>query len=233
MNRPTGIQEQIQPDFFLRVAHRFIPDMIVTHDWAEALEFFERYSVIVAKQSNSCGGRGVFKVWYEASQFKVDNLQLGTRAFPDFAQVMSYLLGPTVQPVQLMPYLSRVDQGDKRIIVVDGEIYGAFLRRSRSGYWVNNISGDGESFLAKITAEEQLAIEETVSQYQRRGLHTLGYDFLMDADGTWRLSEINAGNIGGFAQLERLTHEPIMDRLITWLIDFAQAEQRILVEAMP
>ncbi|MEL6816582.1 MAG: hypothetical protein AAFP03_17500, partial [Cyanobacteria bacterium J06598_3] len=53
-----------------------------------------------------------------------------------------------------------------------------------------------------------------------------GYDFLMDDDGTWRISEINAGNIGGFARLELLTGQPVMNRLIDWLIEYAQRSQR-------
>ncbi len=58
--------------------------------------------------------------------------------------------------------------------------------------------------------------------YQQRGLHTLGYDFLLDDQGSWCISEINAGNIGGFARLEQLTGKPIMKKLIDWLITFAQ-----------
>ena len=229
VNRPTGIQEQIQPDFLLKVAHRFTPDMIVTHNWVEALAFFEQHSTIVAKQANSCGGKGVYKIWYESGQFRVDNLLAGTRLFSHFSQVMAYLQGPTAPPLLLMRYLNRVNQGDKRIVVVNGEIYGAFLRRSKSGYWVNNIRSDGECSLAEITPEEQDAIESTVESYHRRGLHTLGYDFLMDEDGIWRVSEINAGNIGGLTQLERLTQQPIMDRLIMDLIRLAKSGEKVLV----
>ena len=121
-----------------------------------------------------------------------------------------------------MRYLKRVDEGDKRVVVVDGEIYGAYIRRSQSGHWVNNVSGDGECTLAEITDAEREAIAKTVGHYRDRGLHTLGYDFLMDNDGTWRISEINAGNIGGFARLELLTNKPVVERLISWMIEFAQ-----------
>ncbi len=40
----------------------------------------------------------------------------------------------------------------------------------------------------------------------------------MDDDGTWVLSEINAGNIADYGILEELYDE----RLISWLIDFAR-----------
>ncbi|MEM9447348.1 MAG: YheC/YheD family protein [Cyanobacteria bacterium P01_E01_bin.6] len=222
VNRPSSKKEQMKPDFLLKVAQHFIPDAVVTSDWQEAQDFFERHHVIVAKQHNSCGGRGVYKIWYEHQSFHINNVLARTRSFTSFVEVMRYLQQGRLEPLQFYRYLNRVDAGDKRVVVVDGEIYGSYLRRSKSGHWVNNVSADGECLLADITVDEVNAIRQTVHHYQRLGLHTLGYDFLMDDDGTWRISEINAGNIGGFARLELLTGEPMMNRLTDWLIAFAR-----------
>ncbi|NER39047.1 MAG: hypothetical protein F6J93_34695 [Oscillatoria sp. SIO1A7] len=223
VNSPTNKKEQIEPDFLLKVAAPFLPETIVTSDWQKAQSFFEAHGTIVAKQYNSCGGRGVFKIWYQNGCFQIDNLLAGTREFANFSAAMPYLQGGSNKPVQFIRYLKRVNEGDKRIVVVDGEIYGAYIRRSKSGHWVNNVSGDGESFLAEIAPEEREAIEGTVEHYRSRGLLTLGYDFLMDEGGTWRISEINAGNVGGFARLELLSQQPVMERLISWLVGFASS----------
>ena len=222
VNRPSSKKEQIKPDFLFRVAKDWIPETLITSDWQAAQAFFETYQVIVAKQYNSCGGRGVYKIWYKNQVFHVDNLWTGAQTFSSFAEVVNRLQTGTSEPLQFCRYLNRVNAGDKRVVVVDGEIYGSYLRRSKSGHWINNVSGDGECTLAEITTDEIDAIRQTVGHYQQLELHTLGYDFLMDDDGTWRISEINAGNIGGFARLELLTGEPVMDRLINWLIEFAQ-----------
>ena len=226
LNSPTGIEVQIEPEFLSQVASAYTPEMIVTENWTKALAFFERHHTIVAKQFNSCGGRGVFKLWYENSRFKVDNFTLGLQSFADFSQAFAYLQGTTHKPLQFVRYLTRVGAGDKRVVVVNGEIYGAYVRRSKSGHWINNVSHDGECFLAEVTTAEKEAIADTVEQYRRRGLMTLGYDFLQDEDGTWRISEINAGNIGGFARLELLTGEPVMDRFLDGLIKFAESIHR-------
>ncbi|NER19414.1 MAG: hypothetical protein F6J86_23470 [Symploca sp. SIO1B1] len=221
-NCPSQKKEQIKPDFLFKVAKEYIPEALITNEWTQALEFFEQFQIVVAKQANSCGGRGVFKIWYQNGVFQVDNFLKGTRAFTQFSEVMSYLQEGQITPIQFFRYLRRTDAGDKRIVVVGGEIYGAYLRRSKSGHWINNVGFDGECTLADITKEEVEAIEHTVGHYQTMGLHTLGYDFLLDDDGTWIISEINAGNIGGFARLEFLTGQPIMDRLVCWLIEYAQ-----------
>lgn len=226
VNSPTGIEAQIEPKFLSQVASAFTPEMIVTQNWAKALAFFERHHTVVAKQFNSCGGRGVFKIWYENNRFKVDNFSIGLQEFANFSQAFTYLQGTTHKPLQFVRYLSRVGAGDKRVVVVNGEIYGAYVRRSKSGHWINNVSSDGECFLADVTKAEREAIDGTVEHYRRRGLMTLGYDFLQDEDGTWRISEINAGNIGGFARLELLTGEPVMDRFLNWLIEFTESNRR-------
>lgn len=221
VNNPTGIKQQIQPQFLLESAGNFTPDMIVTNDREKAYTFWDTYQTIVAKQSNSCGGKGVFKIWYQGGKFQVDNLVMGSQYFSDFIEVMNYLQGANPEPIQFVRYLHQVNAGDKRIVVVDGEIYGAYIRRSQSGYWVNNVSGDGECFLAEISNKEHQAIQVTVENYRQLGLYTLGYDFLLDENDTWRISEINAGNVGGFARLELLTGKSIMHQFITWLIGFA------------
>ncbi len=225
VNRPSGKKEQMKSEFLLRIAKDYIPDTIVTADWTEALAFFQTFQTIVAKQANSCGGRGVFKIWYQNNAFHVDNILTGTCSFQQFETVMAQLQAGQTEPLQFCRYLQRTDVGDKRIVVVDGEIYGSYLRRSQSGHWVNNVSSDGTCTLSDITADELEAIQQTVGHYQALGLHTLGYDFLMDDDHTWRISEVNAGNIGGFARLELLTGEPVMDRLIGWLLEYARRPQ--------
>lgn len=229
VNRPSSKQAQLQPDFLLEVADGYIPDTLVTANWREALRFFERFQIIVAKQSNSCGGRGVFKIWYQNGTFQVDNILAGTRSFSLFTEVMTYLQVGQSAPIQFCRYLHRTDAGDKRVVVVEGEIYGSYLRRSKTGHWVNNVSSGGECTLADITPDEIAAIQQTVQHYQALGLHTLGYDFLLDDDGTWRISEINAGNIGGFARLELLTGQPVMARLVDWMIDYARRPRLRLV----
>ena len=225
VNSPTGKQTQMRSDFLPSIAKDYIPKTLVTSRYAEAIAFFEKHQTIVAKQANSCGGRGVFKIWYDSGYFQLDNILTGCGSFANFSQVMEFLQRGQSEPLQFCRYLHRTQEGDKRVVVVDGEIYGSYLRRSKSGHWVNNVSQDGECSLSEISEGERAAIRDTVGYYQALGLHTLGYDFLMDDDGTWKISEINAGNIGGFARLELLTGDPVMTRLTDWLLAFSKRSQ--------
>ncbi|MEM8641223.1 MAG: YheC/YheD family protein [Cyanobacteria bacterium P01_G01_bin.54] len=231
VNSPTGIEQQIEPNFLVKVAADYIPATIVTAEAAIAQTFFEQHQTIVAKQGNSCGGRGVFKIEYRDRAFWLDHFSQGWQSFPDFVAVMQHLQRTPGEDIIFMEYLSRVWAGDKRVVVVDGEIYGAYLRQSSTGHWVNNVSAGGNATLAQVDRAEREAIAATVDHYRRLGLHTLGYDFLQDSAGNWRISEINAGNIGGFAWLELLTGKPVMMRLFDWFRDFAQRPQAAALAA--
>ena len=224
VNKPTSKKQQTRPEFLLKSSD-YTPELIVTSKTEEIETFLNQHQTIVAKQNNSCGGKGIFKISHQGDVFQVDNLLKSKQEFIDFTQVMNYILGTSNEQIQFMQYLSGVTAGDKRIVVVDGDIYGAYIRRSQSGNWVNNVSGDGECYLAPISEEEKIAINNTVSHYRNLDLFTLGYDFLLDEKGVWRISEINAGNVGGFARLEILTGKPILHQFISWLIEFADAKK--------
>jgi len=49
------------------------------------------------------------------------------------------------------------------------------------------------------------------------GIHILGYDLLQEDNGSWTLSKINAGNIGGLFRIEHLGVPAVTDRFVAWL----------------
>ncbi len=62
VNSPSCKKEQIAADFLLKVAPEWIPETIVTNDQHTAFAFWSKHQTIIAKQVNSCGGRGVYKI---------------------------------------------------------------------------------------------------------------------------------------------------------------------------
>lgn len=217
VNRPSSKVLQTRPDFLLSIAAPYMPDSLISGKAAELDEFLRRHGVIVAKRANSAGGRGVFKVWRQGDSCWSDNITEGERPHGSLPELMAHLQGEEKQALQLIRFLPRTLEGDKRVVVVDGEIYGGYLRRSIGGHWVNNVSHDGACSPAAIGAEEREAIRATWPHYRDLELRILGYDFLRNDDGRWLISEINAGNVGGFHRLEQLSGQPVVQRLLTWM----------------
>lgn len=104
------------------------------------------------------------------------------------------------------------------ILVVEDQIYGAYIRRSSGNTWVNNISQGGYAELCEVLPHEEEIIRKTAPEYNSRGMMTLGYDFLQNDKGVWTLTEINAGNIGGYNRLEDLGVAGTMERFTDWML---------------
>ncbi len=222
VNDPAGIRRQLAPSFLLEAAGDFLPPFLVTRDPEPARAFLRRHGRVVAKRPGSCGGREVFRVGAGSDgRLHLDNVVEGSRCFDDFAALFAHLLAGEAGPLLWMRYLPRVVQGDKRLLVVDGEIYGAYLRRSTRGHWVQNVSVGAVCEPAEPGEADRELVAATAPAYRAAGIHVLGYDLIEDDDGSRRVSEINAGNVGGLARLESLGAPGSIARFGAWLGRFA------------
>ncbi len=226
VNQPRGVEEAGSWDFSQKVVAGHLPDHIFSRDKEEIADFFGQHGTIVAKQSGSYGGREVSKITRSGAGYTCDNIVRGLQEFSSLDGLIDELLSRDANAFQFVRYLKNIGAGDKRVLVVDGEIYGGYVRKSASEGWVHNISAGGTAELSEIGSREKEVIADTVPAYRQLGINTLGYDFLMDDDGSWILSEINAGNIGGYNRLEELGAEGILDRLSSWILSFAAATQK-------
>jgi len=222
LNNPLNKKIQISAGFLSGLAPNFTPETIVTGEASELDAYLARHETVVAKRPNSTNGLGVYKVWRDGGAYWTDHVHEGVHEFPDARAMLDYVCGDW-DAVELVRFLPRVTAGDKRVVVVDGEIYGAYIRRSASGHWVHNVSSsDSMCYPAEVSDFERQAVAETVPLYRDYGFYTLGYDFLMNDDGRWLISEINVGNIGGIARLEQLTGDSFMNRFLDWIVRFGE-----------
>jgi glutathione synthase/RimK-type ligase-like ATP-grasp enzyme len=227
VNDPSGIERQLSPDFLLKAAAGRLPPMLLTADAAEAAGFFVTHGTLVAKRPNSCGGREVFRLTAKGDgSIATDNIVEGQRRYVDFEGLFRHLSRDGETPVLFARYLPRVREGDKRIVVVGGEPYGAYLRRAADGHWVQNVSRGGTCEIADVSDDDRALITETSRTYLGAGINVLGYDLLRNDDGGWLISEINAGNIGGLFRLEYLGVPGVTDRFVDWLRRFANQSSR-------
>ena len=231
LNRPSSKIQQLKPHFLSELAGAFMPAHLVSGDPDEIASFLESHGEVVAKQGNSTQAQGVFRLSNQQGRIVVEHA-LGQRLeHPSFGAALEQLQGGPDTPLQFMRFLPRTSEGDKRVVVLDGQILGAYVRRSATGHWVNNVAAGGRCALAPVTDAERQAIASTWPAYASMGLRVLGYDFLQDDSGTWRVSEINVGNVGGFARLQQLGGGAALDQLLAWIHDFALAPALLEIRA--
>ena len=187
----------------------------------EDIVSFKNQHPIVLKPLQDYGGNGIIRidedqVW-EGNQ-KTDwpklSLQLADQPFEYLA----------------VEYLHHVDQGDKRIIVINGEVVGTSLRLPAKDSWLCNAAMGGRSELSEPDANELEILNRVDQLLSKIGVVMYGIDTLMGNNGKRVLSEINTTSIGGLAPISELTNRPVIQQAADLLWHYIISKRTIHVD---
>ncbi len=181
MNDPLGVMaiaEKVFPLWF----EKYIPATCITRSFEEAQIFARKQkSGIVLKPLNSSGGRRVFKTGVKDSNFKVAFEAVGNEG-------MEYVV--------CQQYLPAVKKGDKRIVLLGGEILGCFARIPAKGSHRANLHSGGRLQKCKLTHRE-IEIARTLGHVLLQwGIDFAGIDLIGE-----KLTEINVTSPMGLREI--------------------------------
>lgn len=159
------------------------PETLITRDVAEIRAFRETHGDIIVKPLYGNGGAGVFHL-------RPDD--------PNLSSLMEQFAGINREPVIAQRYLPAVKDGDKRIILVDGEPIGAINRVPAQGEARSNMHVGGRPEKTELTEREREICAAIGPTLREKGLLFTGIDVI---DG-W-LTEINVTSPTGLQELER------------------------------
>jgi len=103
------------------------------------------------------------------------------------------------EPFMVQPFLPDVAKGDKRIVLVDGEVAGAINRRPGEGEFRSNLAVGGSAEATELTPKEQEICAALGPELKKRGLVFVGIDVI---GGEW-LTEINVTSPTGIVAIDR------------------------------
>lgn len=209
-NSPPGIELTGSKVFLLNFPD-ICPPMQRCRSMEEIDEFRAQFPIVL-KPVRSYGGAGIVKIdGDQVSPAEGDKL-----TFAEFCEKIKD------QPFEYLgvKFLKNVGQGDKRIVVCNGEILGAALRKPASGNWMCNVSQGGSSHPDEADADEKAIVERLVPALRAHGVVMFGVDTLVGDDGRRVLSEINTASIGGIVAIEAFTGRPIARRAAHLLWDY-------------
>jgi glutathione synthase len=209
INDPRGVISSSSKAFLINFP-KLCPPMQLCRTKEDILRFSKRFPIVL-KPLNDYGGRGIVKI-ENGQAWEGSKVQ----ALDDFLASVessgSEYLG--------MKYLKNVTQGDKRIVVVNGEILGASLRLPAEGSWLCNVAMGGHSNYAQVTPEEQHIVAKINPVLSKMGIMMYGVDTLVNDDGKRMLSEINTTSIGGLPQMAKLNEEPLVELAADLIWDY-------------
>jgi glutathione synthase len=104
-----------------------------------------------------------------------------------------------VEPHMFQPFLPEIAEGDKRIVLVDGEVAGAINRRPGVGEFRSNLAAGGYAEATTLNPREEEICAALGPELKARGLIFVGIDVI---GGKW-LTEINVTSPTGIMAIDR------------------------------
>lgn len=183
INNPVSVRNAPEKVLVLDF-RRFMPPTLVTRSADEVRRFMEKHGTVVVKPIHGNGGKAIFRIPESG-----DNLSV---LFEVFNQTWP-------EPHMVQPFLPEVAEGDKRIVLVDGEVAGAINRIPGEGEFRSNLAVGGSAAPTTLTEREQEICAALGPELKRRGLIFVGIDVI---GGKW-LTEINVTSPTGIVAIDR------------------------------
>ena len=183
VNDPVSVRNAPEKVFVLDYA-RFMPPTLITRSLDEARAFLAEHGAIVVKPLHGNGGKAIFKVERDGA-----NLSALIEVFN-----MTWR-----EPHMVQAFLPDVAKGDKRIVLVDGEVAGAINRLPGEGEIRSNLAVGGSAVRTELTDREREICAALGPELKARGLIFVGIDVI---GGEW-LTEINVTSPTGIVAIER------------------------------
>jgi glutathione synthase len=147
-------------------------------------DFRDRHGDIVLKPLYGHGGAGVLKLGKDDGNLEAV-VGLFSQMWPE--------------PFIAQAFLPAVAEGDKRILLVDGEPVGAINRIPAEGQVRSNLARGGRAEAVELTARDRELCGIIGPELKRRGLLFVGIDVI---GGKW-LTEINVTSPTGIVAIDK------------------------------
>ncbi|WP_379550394.1 glutathione synthase [Qipengyuania sp. DGS5-3] len=182
-NDPREVVNAPEKMFVLDYA-QFMPPTLIARTLDEVRAFQAKHGAVVVKPLHGNGGKAIFKI-------DADGTNLSA-LFEVFNQTWP-------EPHMVQPFLPEVSEGDKRIVLVDGEFAGAINRVPGEGEFRSNLAQGGYAEAASLTPREEEICAAMGPELKKRGLVFVGIDVI---GGKW-LTEINVTSPTGIVAIDK------------------------------
>jgi glutathione synthase len=183
VNDPAAVRNSPEKVWVLDFA-QYMPPTMVTRSIGAARKFLADHGDIVIKPLHGNAGKAVFKIGRDGA---------------NLAPLMELFNATYREPHVLQRFLPEVAEGDKRIILVDGEVAGGINRRPAKGDIRSNLAAGGTAEASELTDTEREICAALGPELKRRGLLFVGIDVI---GGRW-LTEINVTSPTGIVSLDK------------------------------
>lgn len=181
VNNPAEVRNAPEKIFVFEFAD-LMPPTIVTRQLRDVEDFRDVHKDIIVKPLYGNGGASIFRLGPDDS-----NISSLVELFQDVFR----------EPFMVQQFRKEVSQGDKRIILIDGEVAGAINRIPAAGETRSNLGVGGTAAEVALTDRDHEICARLGPELKRRGLLFTGIDVIGDY-----LTEINVTSPTGIRQIK-------------------------------
>ena len=185
LNNPASVRDWNEK---LSVANfpQFAPEFLVTRDNMLIREFLSSHDDIVVKPLDGMGGSSIFRL---------------TKQDPNISVILETITDYGKRTVMAQRYLPQITQGDKRIIVINGEPLPYVLARiPMAGETRGNLAAGGTGVAQPMTARDFEIASSVGKVLKQKGLFLVGLDVIGE-----HLTEINVTSPTGMVEISAQT----------------------------
>ncbi len=184
-NRPAAIRD-FNEKLSTAKFPEFMPPTLVTRQKALIHEFIEKQGDIILKPLDGMGGSSVFRI---------------QRNDPNLNVIIETLTQLGARTVMAQRYIPEISQGDKRILLIDGEpVPYALARIPKEGETRGNLAAGGKGVAQPLSDRDKKIAAVLGPKLKEAGLFLVGLDVI----GDW-LTEINVTSPTGMQEIASQT----------------------------
>ncbi|MGY9047172.1 glutathione synthetase [Puniceibacterium antarcticum] len=192
VNDPFWVRNYPEKLMVLDFPH-LTPPTTIARDLQTIRDFKARHGDVILKPLYGNGGAGVFRL--DANDRNLSSLH---ELFTGFSR----------EPLIVQKYLPAVTKGDKRVILVDGEVVGAINRVPAEGEVRSNMHVGGRPEKVALTERDREICATIGPRLKEKGQIFVGIDVIGDY-----LTEINLTSPTGIQELERFDGVNIAEKI--------------------
>jgi len=194
VNKPQSLRD-CNEKVFATEFPQCTPPLLVSRSIKRLTHFLEEHQDVVFKPLDGMGGASIFRVKAEDQ-----NLNVILETLTQFGN----------QTIMAQKYLPEITDGDKRVLVVDGEVIPFCLARIPTGSdFRGNLAAGGQGEVRPLSERDQWIAEQVAPSLVERGLLFVGLDIIGDY-----LTEINVTSPTCVQEIDRAQNTAIGEKLI-------------------
>tara|TARA_X000000950_G_scaffold77191_1_gene96788 strand:+ start:1139 stop:2062 length:924 start_codon:yes stop_codon:yes gene_type:complete len=190
LNRPASLRAWNEKLGALQFPELMAPTLVAS-DVELLRQFAATHGEVVLKPLGGRAGQGVIRSSGEA---------------PGLGALLELVTQQQQLPVMIQAFLPQVSEGDKRILLVNGEPLGAVNRKPKAGEFRSNLAVGGQPEATDLSPRERQICDVLRPALIEAGLFFVGIDVIAG-----HLSEINVTSPTGIREVEQLGKIPLAD----------------------